>query len=467
MAKTASDREIVVSRIVGAPRELVFEAFTDPNRIANWWGPNGFTTTTYERNVRVGGRWRFMMHGPDGTDYPNLIVYREIVAPERLIYDHSSGDDDPAHEFEASVTFKAAGKAKTRVTLRLLFAKREVRDAMIKFGAEAGGQQTLARLDADLADETSLAMSRVIDAPPETVFKLYTDCAHIKRWWGPWGITTTKCRIDLKPGGVFETHMQDGEGNKYPVLGRVEVVEQPSRFVFSSPLGIPERPESRMQSDIRLEPREGATRVLVHCAHASKADREVHEKMGFHPGWDLAFERFAAEAAIAAGRAFTLERTFNAPRSLVWKAHSQGEHLKAWWGPKGFEMFKLTLDFRPGGAFHYGMRTPQGQEMWGKMSYREIVPEERIVQVTSFSDAEGGLTRHFASEAWPLQMLSIATFTETKGKTKLSLTFLPLFASAAERQTFADGFRSMQGGFGATYDALDAHLATLRDTAPS
>jgi uncharacterized protein YndB with AHSA1/START domain len=80
-SSTTADREIVVTRVFDAPRELVFDAFTDPAHISNWWGPDGFTTTTHEMDVRPGGTWRFVMHGPDGVDYDNIIVYREITSP--------------------------------------------------------------------------------------------------------------------------------------------------------------------------------------------------------------------------------------------------------------------------------------------------------------------------------------------------------------------------------------------------
>ena len=86
-----SDREIVISRVFDAPRERVFEAMTDPKQVVKWWGPNGFTTTIHEMDVRPGGVWRHTMHGPDGTDYPNKSVFLEVVKPERIVYKHSGG----------------------------------------------------------------------------------------------------------------------------------------------------------------------------------------------------------------------------------------------------------------------------------------------------------------------------------------------------------------------------------------
>jgi uncharacterized protein YndB with AHSA1/START domain len=147
------NREIVMSRVIAAPPDLVFKAFTDRHHISNWWGPNGFTTTTYEMDVRVGGQWLFTMHGPDGTDYENRVRYTEVRPPEYLAYDHDGGDGgDLKHSFKAVVTFEPdAGK--TRVTFRLVCADVAQHTYMAKFGAIEGGYQTLARLDTFLSKE--------------------------------------------------------------------------------------------------------------------------------------------------------------------------------------------------------------------------------------------------------------------------------------------------------------------------
>lgn len=143
MAST-SDREIVMERVFDAPRTLVFRAFTERDHIVHWWGPNGFTNTIHEMDVRPGGVWRFIMHGPDGVDYPNKIVYREVVAPERLVYVHSD-DIDGGQMFLGTVLFTEQS-GKTTVTLKLLFDTKEQRDMTAKFGAIEGGNQTLGRL---------------------------------------------------------------------------------------------------------------------------------------------------------------------------------------------------------------------------------------------------------------------------------------------------------------------------------
>jgi uncharacterized protein YndB with AHSA1/START domain len=146
MVSTA-DREMVIARVIDAPRELVWKAWTDPYHVAQWWGPDGFTTTTHSMDVRPGGVWRFVMHGPDGTDYLNRIVYVEIEEPARLVYKHTGEVDHEDIRFETTVTFEEAA-GETRVTLRSVFPSAEERDRVIReYNALEGGKQHLARLD--------------------------------------------------------------------------------------------------------------------------------------------------------------------------------------------------------------------------------------------------------------------------------------------------------------------------------
>ncbi len=147
---STADREIVLSRVFDAPRELVFRAFTDQRHVAEWWGPNAFTITIREMDVRPGGVWRFVMHGPDGTDYDNRIRFREVLEPERLVFEH--GSDDPSDPgFEVTVTFDAEGD-KTRLTMRQLHATAEARDHVVReYHAIEMGNQSLDRLAGYLA----------------------------------------------------------------------------------------------------------------------------------------------------------------------------------------------------------------------------------------------------------------------------------------------------------------------------
>jgi uncharacterized protein YndB with AHSA1/START domain len=145
------EREIVVSRRIDAPPELVFQAFTEVRHLSRWWGPTGFSTTTRAFEFRVGGEWDFVMHGPDGTDYQEWICWTEITGPERIAMKHGESRGDP-NAFESVISFAAEGSA-TRVELRTLFPTKAARDeAVQKYRAIEGGRQTLDHLAAYLQE---------------------------------------------------------------------------------------------------------------------------------------------------------------------------------------------------------------------------------------------------------------------------------------------------------------------------
>lgn len=145
--EAVAEREIVIDRLISAPRALVFEAFTEVRHLSQWWGPEGFTTTTRAFEFRVGGAWDFVMHGPDGTDYQDWITWTQILPAERIEMLHGEFRGDP-NAFESVITFADEDSA-TRIQMRTLFPSKELRDeAVEKFHAIEGGQQTLSSLDA-------------------------------------------------------------------------------------------------------------------------------------------------------------------------------------------------------------------------------------------------------------------------------------------------------------------------------
>jgi uncharacterized protein YndB with AHSA1/START domain len=308
-ATSDETRAISATRVFDASPDLVFQMWSDAKHLANWWGPRGFSITTHEFQFKPGGVWRFIMHGPDGRDYKNEIVFREIDRPYRIAYSHVS-----TPPFEATATFTARD-GKTEVTMKGVWETAELRDRVAKqFSAIEGMQQTMDRL---------------------------------------------------------------GE-------------------------------------------------------------------------------------AVANAEAFVISRTFDAPRDLVWKAWSEPERMAKWFGPKGVTNFHSKNDLRPEGIYLYGMRTPDGNEIWGKWVYREILPPQRLVFVNSFSDPKGGTTRHPMAPEWPLEMLSTITFDDKDGKTVVTVTWAPINASAAERKVFADNHASMKGGWSGTFEQLEAYLEKVQ-----
>ncbi|MCK6477234.1 MAG: SRPBCC domain-containing protein [Phycisphaerales bacterium] len=214
------DRVIVLTREYDAPRALVWKAWTDPKHLARWWGPAGFSTTTRHMDVRPGGQWRYVMHGPDGTDYENLIAYIEVVEPERLVYRHG-GDvgTEPVH-FSVVAKFDNVGPARTRVTLRMEFETADERARVVReYNAIEGGKQTLGRL-AEYLEVTSHAagsapfvISRHVRAPRDLVYRAWTQRDHLMKWLGPKGVSIPECSLDLRPGGVFLYAMRGPDGS--------------------------------------------------------------------------------------------------------------------------------------------------------------------------------------------------------------------------------------------------------------
>lgn len=165
---------------------------------------------------------------------------------------------------------------------------------------------------------------------------------------------------------------------------------------------------------------------------------------------------------------FVIERRFSAPREWVYAALTDATHLAQWMRPPGMDMLRCTVDAREGGVFHYALK-PSGASdasaMWGKWTFRELTPPERVVVVVQFSDAEGGVTRHPMSANWPLHTLSTTTLVEDSKGTLMRLEWRALDASESEEKTFDASHASMSQGWGGTMDALDKYLAQLQQQA--
>lgn len=145
------DRELITRRVIDAPRELVFRAWTEERHLARWFGPHGFTTTTRVFEFRPGGVWDFDMIGPDGTVYPNYIVWETIERPERITYEQGERVNDP-ESFHTTVTFLDRG-GRTEIVLRALLKTKAQRDYVVEhYHAIEGGRETLERLAAYVAE---------------------------------------------------------------------------------------------------------------------------------------------------------------------------------------------------------------------------------------------------------------------------------------------------------------------------
>ncbi|RUS48960.1 SRPBCC family protein [Cohnella sp. AR92] len=145
MTAILGDNEVISSRRFDFPRDIVFQAWTNPEQLARWWGPKGFTNTFQEYDLKPGGNWRFVMHGPNGADYPNHIVFEEILPPERIVLRHLS-----APEFQVTAIFDEQ-EGGTRLTFRQLFKKARDFELMKSMCVE-GNEQNFDRLQDLLAE---------------------------------------------------------------------------------------------------------------------------------------------------------------------------------------------------------------------------------------------------------------------------------------------------------------------------
>jgi uncharacterized protein YndB with AHSA1/START domain len=218
-AESTADRDIILSRLFDAPRELVWEVWTDPRHVVNWWGPNGFSTTIHEMDVRPGGVWHHTMHGPDGKDYPNKSIFKEVIKLERIVFSHGGGEKGgPGANFEATWTFDAQGD-KTKVTARMVFPTRADRDQVVKhYNAIEGGKQTLGRL-AEYLPQAPVILERTFKAPIDTVWRAITDVAQMRQWF-------IKEMGSFEPEVGFETRATvqcEGKPSKVLILTVTEV----------------------------------------------------------------------------------------------------------------------------------------------------------------------------------------------------------------------------------------------------
>lgn len=311
------------------------------------------------------------------------------------------------------------------------------------------------RNSADMNDEArSLSATRVFDAPRELVFDMWTSPAHISNWWGPRGFTTTTKQMDLRPGGRWLFTMHGPDGTDYPnEVDYCEVV-RPSRLAYRH------GPVPLFVVTVTFEDVDGKTKVTLRTVFESaEVKRKVVEEVGASEGMNQTLDRFGEQVANAT--AFNISRVFDAPRDLMFRVWTERDHLARWFGPKGMEIFHCTNDLRPGGVMHYGMRAPNGSEMWGRWVYREILPPQRMVFVTSFSDPNAGLDRAPFAENWPLEMLSTITFAEEGAKTRVTVQMAAINATAEERKVFDENHPSMKGGWTGTFEQLEEYVKGL------
>jgi uncharacterized protein YndB with AHSA1/START domain len=318
--------------------------------------------------------------------------------------------------------------------------------------------------------EREIEITREFAAPIQRVWRAWSDPEQVGQWFGPAGFRTVTQSREFRTGGHWHFTMIGPDGHEY--LNRVEYLEiVPHALLRYRQGGAGDTAHISFEMAVRFEVcgagNERTRLVMQSLFPSAEALRFVVENVGAIEGGKQTQQRLADFLAAQApggkdANPFVLTRHFRAPRELLWQAWTDPQHLAAWMGPAGSTALAAHMDLRVGGRYHYGMRTADGTEMWGLCEYREIAPPERLVYVQSFSDPQGGLTRHPLAPTWPAHMLTTVTLMEHAGLsqgTTLELRWEPIEAVAGEIATFNSAHAGMQQGWAGSMAKLEAWVA--------
>lgn len=305
--QAGSDREIVITRLIDAPLERVWRAWTDNAEIVKWWGPHGFSDETIAREFKPGGHWRHTMIGPDGTRFLNFATYKEIEKEKRIVLVNGGGKegDDEGVGMSSVITFKPVGN-KTEITMRSVFPSAEMRARVVKeFKAIEGGQQTLSRLDAHCTGK--FVIFRLVDAPRERVWRAWAEGKELAAWMGPKGAETGRADLDFRVGGSYHYSMKFGGVEMWGLYTYQEIVK-PEKLVFVQQFSDKDRGLSRhpmspnwpkkMLTTVHFQEFGPKTLISLYWDPIDPSDVErktfTDAMPGMNQGWGGSFDRLDA-----------------------------------------------------------------------------------------------------------------------------------------------------------------------------
>ncbi|HNC94543.1 MAG TPA: SRPBCC family protein [Myxococcota bacterium] len=305
-----------------------------------------------------------------------------------------------------------------------------------------------------------IVLSRHFSAPRDLVFEAWTRPDFIDRWWGPRAFTTHTTSMEVRPGGAWIFEMRSAEYGNFPNRVRYLEVVPSEKLVYDHDAGKDNDPAG-FHVVVTFTAVADGTTVEMRTTLASEEALANAKKFGAIEGGQQTLERLGENLSAAAEQDLVIVRVLRAPVARVWRAWSDPAQLALWWGPKGFSMEVASLDLRPGGVFHYAMSAPGGDmgKMWGKFVFTEVVPQQRIVYISSFSDEHQGIVRHPMAPTWPAEVHNSLSFVADGDRTVLTLRGRPIRATEEELALFAGARSNVQQGFKGTLDQLEAFLA--------
>lgn len=235
MPVKSKSNELHLTRVYDAPVAAVWDAWTDPEQVAQWWGPRGFTITTHSKDLRPGGHWRYTMHGPDGVDYANVTNYLEVEKHKKLVYDHG-GNDERKPLFRVTVLFSESG-GKTTMDMTMSLPTPEAAEQTRQFIKKAGGESTWDRLAEFVEERKSgkqkFVINRSFDAPIDVMFEAWTNPEHLSKWLPPTGFDMKFIHADIRAGGKSFFVMSNASGLKMYARAEYREVRKPDLLVYA------------------------------------------------------------------------------------------------------------------------------------------------------------------------------------------------------------------------------------------
>ena len=365
-------KELTITRVLNAPIDLVWKVWTDPDHIKNWWGPNGFTNTIFEMDVKPGGNWEFIMHGPDGKDYKNKSIFKEIIKHKRIVYEHLTGP-----KFRTTIEFTPQGK-KTLLEWQMVFDTPEERDKTVKtFKADVGLKQNIFKLEGylkNVSSEKVMTMTRTIKASGEILFKAWIDPEQLKKWWGPKGFTNPVCNADATPGGEILIHMEAPDKTIYPMGGEFHEIVEPERLVFTT--AALDKNGNRLfevLNTVTFSDENAKTKLSLHAAVSNITEEGKPYIEGMNDGWIESIDRLAEFVENSEENTpVLLERIFNSPVERVWHAITDINQMRLWYFPQ-LENFQPEKGFETQFNVHH-----EGKDFLHIWKVKDVVPMKKI-----------------------------------------------------------------------------------------
>jgi uncharacterized protein YndB with AHSA1/START domain len=284
MKDDATVREVTITHVFEAPRDLVWRAWTEADQLARWFMPHGFTIPVCEVDLREGGAFHMTVRGPDGSEHASGGVFKEIVPPERLVFTQQAfegPDGAPLLEVLQTATFADRGDT-TELTLRAVVLTTAPETAGALAGMEEGWLQSLEKLDAILTgrdvDTSSreIVATHLLDAPLETVWRAWTDPEHVARWWARDGFTMTTEEMDVRAGGRWRLTLHGPDGADIPATATYLAVQEPAVLAYLS--GDPSEPGHAFTTvEFSDDDHKTGVTVRLHFASAEERTRMVEE----------------------------------------------------------------------------------------------------------------------------------------------------------------------------------------------